>query len=225
MFRNLVCFLAAVLVTVSALPALDTADQLVRLDTHLEKIRKEYEFNRLLGGSSLTGTGILIGGAGTAAAFYLTNGNSSDTVRVRNAVIGLSWVYGGLFIVPGVLVLALKSDYESMPEQYAKTASATDEEVRLKVVRGEVTLQSLADKARFERLLLAGTIGLGGAAMMYLSTQASPYYSGTASGSSLTTNPNFVTGVLYLGVGVLRALLESTPENENRAYRRWRLAE
>ena len=203
-----------------------TDEELVRLDTHLEKIRKENEFGRLLGGGSLVGMGALVGLGGTVLAQSLSfpvadDPNSSYQTSLRNTVTAVSLLYGGTLLIPGVLVLVLKSDYETMPERYAAAPAGTDDEKRQKVAMGEVTLRGLADKGKFERYLAAGLLGLAGGATL-ASKVASPGNSSFAMAG--TPDPTLYTAVFYLGAAALKAFLPSTPENENEAYLRWKQA-
>jgi hypothetical protein len=227
LFRRLVPFLILVLAVGPAFSqAVSPEEQLARLDTHLEKIRKENEFSRLLGGWSLVGVGTLVGVGGTVLAqsvsFPATDG--AYQTSFRNGLTAVSWLYGGVLLVPGTLVLVLKSDHETMPERYNAAPSGSEDEKRQKVAVGEVTLRGLADKAKFERYLTAGLLGLAGGAAL-ASRLASP--GGTSGyGPSLagTSDPTVYTAVFYLGAAALKAFLPSTSENENEAYLRWKQA-
>lgn len=209
-------------------------DQLVRLETHLEKIRKEYEFNRVMGGGSLIATGALTGIGGTllAQSMSFTVYDASERyaeayeTQMRNTMMAASWLYGSVFIVPGVLTLVFKSDYETLPERFQASSAATVQERKDKVTRGEVVLQSLSDKARGDRWLSAGLAALSGASMVYLAYQQSVSYgsySPMGSGqNAFLQSPSFVSGVLFFGAALIRMAIPSTPENENRAYERWK---
>lgn len=209
-------------------------DQLVRLETHLEKIRKEYEFNRVMGGGSLVATGTLIGIGGTLLAqsmsFTVYDVSQSYAqayeTQMRYTLMAASWLYGSVFIVPGVLTLVLKSDYETLPERFQGAPATSAQERRDKVTRGEVILQSLSDKARSDRWLSAGLSALSGASMVYLGYQQSVSYgsySPLGSGqNSFLQSPSFVSGMMFLGAALIRMAIPSTPENENRAYERWK---
>lgn len=200
-----------------------TDEKLIRLETHLEKIRQEYAYTRVLGGGGLMVAGAFIAGAGSALSYYyLPDGDSPGIVASRNIGIAVSAGYGAVLFVPGVLMLALKPDYETMPEQFARQPESTADEVRDKIVRGEVTLQSLADKARFERFLTAGLLGIGGGVSMYLAAMTQATYGDLYGPPSIAIDPNFSTGVSYLALAVLRFVLDSTPENENKTYLQWK---
>jgi hypothetical protein len=230
LFRRLGPVLVAILAAVPAFSQAVTVDvQLARLDTHLEKIRKETEFGRLVGGGSLVGMGALVGLGGTVLAqsvsFSVADDPNSSAYQtsLRNGVTAVAWIYGGALIIPGALVLLLKTDYETMPERYAAAPSGTDEEKRQKVAIGEVTLRGLADKGKFERYLTAGLLGLAGGAALAskIASPGSSYYPGTSAGG---TDPALYAGILYLGAAALKAFLPSTSENENEAYLRWKQA-
>lgn len=185
-------------------------ESLVRLDTHLDRIRQEYRLGRELGGGTLVGLGVLFGAGGTVLAqTQLTGAANTDA---RNTVTGVSLGVGALYAGLGALVLVLKGDFETLPEKYLGMAGGSDEEKHRKVITGEVSLQSLSDKARFSRLLSAGTLGVFGGALLVSQT----------SSSSSTQSSSLYTGLTYLGLAVLEFVLESSPERENNAFRTWK---
>ena len=74
---------------------------------------------------------------------------------------------GGGLLAGGALVLALPTDYETLPQEFRAMPSLMQEEMAVKILRGEGYLGDLAVRAHVYRIF-GGMILMGGGAVWAL---------------------------------------------------------
>ncbi len=177
-----------------------------RLDLHLGNIESEARGQRYLGGAFLLGGGLLAG----AGALIARNSDDPDTRSTGAVVLGVT---GGVFVVAGVMVLFLPSDFEKLPQAYAALPSNGPELMHAKVLIGEDYLRQLGERARKQRII-SSLVGIGaGAAYITI---------GASSSSSSQRDWMIYSGAAIAALGIADLLTERKAETEYKAYDSWR---
>jgi hypothetical protein len=198
------------------------AELLQRLDGHLNAIRAEAEFSRILSGSVFIGVGGLYAGAGILMNSMITY-SSSITDTISYLFYGMA---GGLGLL-GLLVLSLPSEYESLPKDFRGLSEIESSEIKAKIAKGEGYLSSLSSKSRSSRMLSAvicGVVG-GGMIVMHFSYWGSAYppsYSSSSYDPYTFGSVYLYTGIVSLSCAILTLLLKSRAENEYDSYVSWK---
>ncbi len=227
--KRAVALCLVLMTAVSLLSASDWEERLARLDAHLSAIKDESFFTRNISGGILAaGGGLMV----AVSAFYAINAKPLDIfgTYVDLKPLYLFGVIGGAsFAVPGVLLLAIKPETESLPERFAAIVATDAETAAWKIASGEAYLGSLAKKERDKRLI-GGGIGLAlGFLSLYLNGIFDPLLP-----DSLKIQSDYLYGDIYSGQrdysiglsmiasGLGSMILKSRAEREFESYEAWR---
>jgi len=192
-----------------------TDQQLDRLSAHLSLIEEDARLGRNLAGGILIGSGLLVGVGGVAITESIPD-LSSDERLLYDAIFAGS---GALITVSGILVLTLPSDFEILPAKFSRLPQDTPENKRKKINIGEVYLEKLAHKAKHQRYISGGILVASGLAELAFYFFVPP--EGNANYQYL--HDTFLyQGIIDCGMGIIRFLIKSSPENEYAAYRQWK---
>lgn len=184
-------------------------DRLAAIEEHLKVIHDEARTTRMTAGGVTLGIGVLSG----AGALYLlslpTDGSFGEELG-RALLLG---ALGGVAIActaTGLIVMGLRSDAETAPEEFEATVDAGELGAGELVVEGERVLRDLAEDARTTRYLAGGIL-----ASMPIVMVASTL---TEDEGSPPWEAILPTAALFWGLAGLQFLIETTPEREWEHY-------
>ncbi len=147
----------------------------------------------------------MLGAAGGVAAVFAGQSNNAGVKADGPVILG---ILGGLFALGGFLTLAIRRDYEKLPENFRKMPERTPREVLAKATEGEKSLRTLSERARRERYWAGGAAGFGGLVFLTWYAANSAYLGGATL---------YFSGFCFF-VGLTSVLVESTPEMELQTY-------
>lgn len=205
-----------VIFSFSPLVSQDRTDEeiLSRLTAHLSSIGKDAQLQRYVSGGILCGLGLLTTGTGVVAYMNCWLDQIVSGVLV-GAGLGLA--------IPGGIVLAFPTEFEKLPEEFQKLPENSKSDLTNKITKGEVYFESLANKAKNERLLNAGiylVLGLADLGM-YLFPDI---LGDTVFGDVLEplTQTYIYQGLTYTGLAVVQFIIKSRAESEYASYLNWK---
>jgi hypothetical protein len=169
----------------------------------LESVQNHARSERRWLGGTLIGLGVASAIGGVVAS-------ESDSVAT-----GTLWVLSGFFPATGVLALLLPNHQETLSESFLATVGSGHALSDSDRVRGETLLASFAAEGKQRRLMSAGALGIGGAALGALALH---YQATSATGDSSLGLPYLAVGAAYIGVGLAQWFGKSFEEETHENY-------
>ncbi len=140
------------------------------LDVKFDSLATTALRGRVVGGWTLIGLGVT-SGVGAAS----TSASVDPTWRSTAVAFG---GLGGIFLTAGALVLLLPRAVETFPAEYRKMPEETPEQLKKKLIAGELQLSQISKEAAHGRVISGATsIGMGlGYAAWFLAREGDQYY-------------------------------------------------
>ncbi|RPJ05678.1 MAG: hypothetical protein EHM28_11600 [Spirochaetaceae bacterium] len=145
------CLILSIIAIASVFPqSTELTDTLARIESHINLLSQRSESGRIIGGWTMVGMGALVAGIGIPAVEF-SDLSREDKIIMELALGGSGAILTGI----GIVSIAVPGESERVAKQFNGMPQRTDSEIMSKIRRGEVFLQTLAQRAEKNRHIIA----------------------------------------------------------------------